>query len=117
MAVIRCGESEGVLRQALAASARSLGDDGADQGCGRVEPVILWRPQLTAHEHMRAAKPHAARYRLARRKMNFVGLGGDDSIDVALRDSSTGHDDDAVPCALDKFNNERQPLESARLLA
>ena len=67
---------------------------------------------------MWAAKPHAAHRRLERGKMDLARLGrGDDPIDIARCDSPAGHDDDAVPRALDEINNERQPFDDGRLLA
>ena len=67
---------------------------------------------------MRTAKPHGARRRLERGKVDFARLGGgDDSADVARRDSHARHHDDAVPCAHNELDDERQPVENARLLA
>ena len=80
--------------------------------------IIFRWSELASHEHMRPAKLHAAWGRFERREVDFLGLGrGDDTFDIARRDSPAWHHHNTAPCALNQFADQRQSFENGRLLA
>ena len=106
------------LAEQHAASTRRRRHDCANRGRRRNETIILRRSEFAAHEHVRPAKPHAARARIERGEMDFLRFGrGDDPLGIAQRDTPARHHDDAAPRAANQFSDNRQSLENGRLLA